>query len=405
MKTPTPRLRLRLRPAVETAVRTGHPWVYAEAIRDQNRTGTPGELAVVYDRRDKFLAVGLYDSESPIRVRILHAGQPVTINEAWWAQRLDAALDRRRGILDESTTGCRLLYGESDGWPGLVLDQYGTTLVLKLYTAAWFTHLPWVTSLLTNRLQPARMVLRLSRNVAESTCAPKRAIAEGVFWGSPLDDTITFLETGLHFEADVLRGQKTGFFLDQRENRRFVEDSAKGKRVLNTFRFSGAFSVYAARGGATSVTDVDISQHALDSSCRNFGLNQKVSAVRDCPRHTVKADVFDWLKETRGSYDLVILDPPSMARREAERARAIQAYHRLTALGIERLAPGGMLAACSCSAHVSADEFKRAVLGAAEKSGRRHSVIRFAGHPPDHTARFPEAEYLKAVFLRFDPER
>jgi 23S rRNA (cytosine1962-C5)-methyltransferase len=405
MKTPTPRLRLRLRPAVEAAVRGGHPWIYAEAIREQNRNGTPGELAVIYDRRDKFLAVGLYDPESPIRVRILHTGQPVTINEAWWAQRLEAALGPRRSILDESTTGCRLIYGESDGWPGLVLDQYGTTLVLKLYTAVWFEHLPWVTNLLTNRLQPARMVLRLSRNVAESTCAAKHAIAEGVFWGAPLDGTVTFLETGLHFEADVLRGQKTGFFLDQRENRRFVEASAKGKRVLNTFSFSGAFSVYAARGSATSVTDVDISQHALDSSSRNFGLNQKVSAVRDCPRHAVKADVFDWLKETRESFDLVILDPPSLARREAERSRAIQAYNRLAALGIERLAPGGTLAACSCSAHVSTDEFKRAVLGAAEKSGRRHRIIRIAGHPPDHTARFPEAEYLKAVFLRFDPER
>ncbi len=392
------RLRLRVTAAAENYVRGGHPWVFADSVREQNRDGTAGELAVLYDRADKFLAVGLFDPASPIRVRVLHAGKPVTVDAAWWAARLEATVRRRDGLFDERTTGYRVINGESDGWPGLVLDRYDSTLVLKLYTAAWLPRLAEIIALIRECLQPERVVLRMSRNIQEAARQFQKRDGE-IIHGPSLNGAVIFSETGLKFEADVVRGQKTGFFLDQRENRRLVESLARGRSVLNAFSFSGGFSLYAARGGAKSVTDLDISAHALAGAERNFALNP--AAVAHCPHERVQADTFDWLeKNAARKFDLIILDPPSFAKREAERANAIRAYERLAALGIQRLSNNGILVSCSCSAHVSADEFFGAVRQAATNSGRAFSELQTAGHAPDHAATFPEAEYLKAIFFK-----
>lgn len=397
----TPRLRLRLKPAAEAKVRAGHPWVFAESIRDANREGESGELAVLYDRSDRFLAAGLFDPQSPIRVRILHRGKPQLINRAWWAERLAVATQRRRALFDEQTTGFRWLNGESDGWPGLVLDRYAQTMVLKLYTSAWLPRLSEILSILRGQLRPERVVLRLSRNIQEAAAGHSGKMEGEILYGPPLQGPVTFSENGLRFEADVLRGQKTGFFLDQRENRRSVEKLAKGRRVLNAFSFSGGFSVYAARGGAKSVTDLDISSHALDSAQRNFALNCVISAVGACARESIQADAFEWLEHNgERRFDLVILDPPSLARREAERAGALRAYSRLAILGLNHLSPGGILLACSCSAHVTANEFFEAVRNGGLKSRRKFEEFATATHPADHPATFKEAEYLKAIFLR-----
>jgi 23S rRNA (cytosine1962-C5)-methyltransferase len=210
-----------------------------------------------------------------------------------------------------------------------------------------------------------------------------------------------FLETGLRFEVDPVRGQKTGFFLDQRENRRRVEALVHGRAVLNAFSFSGGFSIYAARGGASSVTDLDISPHALAAAQRNFALNQSLPAVARCRHETIQADAFVWLEENSSrQFDLVVLDPPSLARREVERAQAIEAYGRLAGHGIRSLRRGGVLVAASCSAHVSAAEFFEAVRQAGRRSGRRFEELETTGHPPDHPATFPEAHYLKCMYLR-----
>ncbi|HXI73141.1 MAG TPA: class I SAM-dependent methyltransferase [Verrucomicrobiae bacterium] len=403
---PATRLRLRITAAAESIVRSGHPWLFADSIHELNRAGQLGELAVIYDRKDKFLAVGLFDPDSPIRVRILHAGKPATIDAAWWQTRLEQALVRREGLFDAQTTGYRLIHGESDGWPGLVLDRYDTTLVLKIYTAAWLPRLDEILALLQNKISCERIVLRLSRNiqaVAERRPPPRRdgqiifsKQAETVL-GAP----IIFSENGVRFEADVVRGQKTGFFLDQRENRREVETLARGRRVLNAFSFSGGFSVYAARGGATSVTDLDISAHALESAKRNFALNQHFPGVVACRHETVQADTFAWLDKSADEFDLIVLDPPSLAKRATEREGAIHAYERLNGLGIARLARDGILVAGSCSAHVSAVEFFDAVRRAALKSGRKFTELKTLQHPPDHPAGFKEADYLKVIYLKF----
>jgi 23S rRNA (cytosine1962-C5)-methyltransferase len=207
----------------------------------------------------------------------------------------------------------------------------------------------------------------------------------------------------LRFESDVVQGQKTGFFLDQRENRRLVESLARGRAVLNAFSFSGGFSLYAARGGAKSVTDLDISKHALESARRNFALNQADEAVAQCRHETVQTDAFAWLAgNPERKFDLIVLDSPSLAKREAERAGAIRAYSKLTEDGINHLGRSGILVACSCSAHVSAEEFLGAVRLAARNTGRKFAELQTTRHAPDHRATFAEAEYLKGVYLRFD---
>jgi 23S rRNA (cytosine1962-C5)-methyltransferase len=399
---PPPRLRLRVTAAAETQLRAGHPWVYGDSIREQNRDGASGELAVIYDRKDAFLAVGLFDPNSPIRVRILHAGKPQTINAAWWSSRLVQAVDRRRNLFDEQTNGYRIINGESDGWPGLVLDRYDQTLVLKLYSAVWLPRFKEISNLILAQLKPERLVLRLSRNI--QTAARQTLSAEDgqIVSGGKFETCPTFLENGLRFEADVCHGQKTGFFLDQRENRRAVESLASGRRALNAFSFSGGFSLYAARGGATSVTDLDISAHALASAERNFALNQSIANVAHCRHESVQSDAFDWLAGNgERLFDLIVLDPPSFAKRETERAGAIRAYEKLAGAGIPHLAPGGILVACSCSAHVTAEEFFDAVRQSAKKSARAFEELRTACHAPDHPANFKEAEYLKAIYLRF----
>jgi 23S rRNA (cytosine1962-C5)-methyltransferase len=393
------RLRLRVTAAAENKLRAGHPWLFSNSIQQQNREGQLGELAVVYDRRDRFLAVGWFDPDSAIRLRVLHAGKPQTIDRNWWERRLHDALALRQGLFDEQTTGFRWLNGESDGWPSLVLDRYQDTLVLKLYTAAWLPSLVLISTLINEALRPKRIVLRLSRNIQKIAGVQFSKKDGEILFGHPLNEPVMFLETGLRFEADVLRGQKTGFFLDQRENRRQVESLARGRDVLNAFSFSGGFSVYAARGRARSVTDLDISAHALAAAKRNFALNQFSSA--SCRHEVVQADAFEWLKHNPNrKYGLVILDPPSLAKRESERVGAIRAYQNLALSGIQHLTKGGILLACSCSAHVTADEFFRAVHTASLKSGRKLVELGRTGHPPDHPARFKEAEYLKAIYLK-----
>ena len=398
-----PALKLRVSQKVETILRAGHPWLFSDSIREQTRPGEVGELAIIYDRKDQFLGMGLFDPDGPIRVRMLHVGKPQKVDHAWWQQHLAVALDRRRNLFDAQTNGYRLCNGESDGWPGLVLDRYNATLVLKIYTTVWLSRLNELVEIIAEQVPHDRLILRLSRNIQDKALP----FTEGqLLRGAPLLAPVVFLESGIRFEIDGVRGQKTGFYLDQRENRRLVESLAAGRRVLNAFSFSGGFSLYAARGGAVSVTDLDISPHALAAADRNFALNLDDPTIARCRHASVKTDAFDWLISPAAiprSFDLIILDPPSLARRESERAQAIHAYGRLTRSAIELLAPKGILVACSCSAHVSAPEFLDSVRNSAVESGRAFTELRTTGHAADHPATFPEANYLKAIYLAVDP--
>lgn len=390
-------MRLTLYPRAESAIRSNHPWVYAESIKTQNRDGETGELAVIYDKRDRFMAVGMYEAESPIRLRILHVGKPATIDRDWWLEKARACLAKREGsIIQPGTDGARMIQGESEGFPGIVADRYADTLVVKIYATSWLARWEEIECVLREVFAPKHLVLRMSRNVAVG--AGKYGIAEG-FCGEPGEEIVVFSENGLRFESAVLKGQKTGFFLDQRDNRARVERLAKGRDVLNVFSFSGGFSLYAARGGAKSVTDLDISAHALDSAARNFSLNSNNAPITSVNRHAVQADAFKWMDEARESYDVIITDPPTLAKRESERAGAIRAYQHLNAAAISRLRPSGILVAASCSAHVSSEDFFRTLTETAQASGRPWKELWRSGHAADHPAVFREAEYLKALCI------
>jgi 23S rRNA (cytosine1962-C5)-methyltransferase len=398
------RVAVHLTPAALRAVRRGHPWVYDRGIRRLNREGQAGDLAVLIDGNRQVAGLGLYDPESPIRVRVLHRGEPTVIDADWLRKRMGTAFDARDALTrDPATTGYRLVHGENDGLPGLVLDRYDETLVMKLDTVAWLPHLDVLSALLIERLDPQRIVLRMSRTVSASPIRADKLADGTVLHGPVLHGPVVFLENGLRFEADPVDGQKTGFFLDQRDNRARVGNLADRLDVLNVFAYTGGFSVYAARGGARRVVSLDISAPALEAAERNLDLNRNIPAVASATHETLCADAFDALEEMSRSkcrFGLVVLDPPSFARKQSDVDRAVAAYERLAALGLRVLAPGGLLVAASCSARVPAPVFFQTVARAASQSGRPLEVIERTAHAVDHPIGFPEGAYLKCLFAR-----
>jgi 23S rRNA (cytosine1962-C5)-methyltransferase len=302
----------------------------------------------------------------------------------------------RCDVVCPETTGLRWIYGENDGFPGLVLDGYDRTLVMKVYTPAWFNWMDPIQQVLVERFKPERLILRLSRNTA--ACGPFRdgAVLEGALPGEP----VVFLESGIRFKADVLKGQKTGFFLDQRENRKKVEKLAQGRTVLNAFSYTGGFSLYAARGLAHSVTSIDQSGHALSELEANWTLNEDNRQIRACPHKEVQADVFSWLPDCPERYGLVVIDPPSLASRKEDIPGALKAYRRLAETGLQRTEPGGVLVCCSCSSQISREDFFSIIRETLGQSSIKSEIIEVTGHAPDHPEGIPELNYLKAVWIQ-----
>nr|MCU0514163.1 class I SAM-dependent rRNA methyltransferase [Anaerolineae bacterium] len=235
------RLALHVSPAAEKALRQGHPWLYAESIRRQSHDGQPGDLAVIYDGKERFLGIGLYDPASPLRVKLLQHGQPARIDADWFAAQVQQAAARRAPLAAQGTTGCRLIHGENDGLPGLVVDRYGATLVLKLYAAVWPPHLRALLPALVALPGVERVVLRLNRQLQAGEAAGLRDAT--TLAGTPPAGPVLFTENGLTFAVDVLRGHKTGFFCDQRDNRAQVRALAAGRQVLDVFAYVGAFAL------------------------------------------------------------------------------------------------------------------------------------------------------------------
>ncbi|MBX3014221.1 MAG: class I SAM-dependent methyltransferase [Caldilineaceae bacterium] len=395
------RIALHVNRDAERALRSGHPWLFENSIERQSHPGQAGDLAVAFDAKRRFLAIGLYDPTSPLRLRVLQHGTPATIDQAWFHAQLGLASQRRATLAAGQSTGYRLVHGENDGLPGLVVDRYDTTLVLKLYTAAWIPHLPALLPALL-AIQPAqRLILRLSRSLQK---APETlyGLTDGlVLLGPALVGPVLFQENGLWFEADPIHGQKTGFFLDQRENRARVETLAAGKRVLNLFAYNGGFSLYAARGGARQVVSLDLSRPALAAAERNFRLNQAVPTVAAAEHQRLAGDAFPLLAAmaTQGRrFDLVIIDPPSFAKQQSEVERAIAAYAQLTRLGLGVLQAHGTLVLASCSSRVSAESFFATVTEAAAQARRPLRVFDQTAHAIDHPIGFPEGAYLKCLY-------
>lgn len=396
------RMALHITRDAERHLRGGHPWLFADSIVRQSHEGKPGDLAVVFDQKRRFLAIGLYDPTSPIRLRVLQQGAQATIDAAWFEATITTSAQLRQPLIaDAQTTGYRLVYGESDGLPGCVMDRFEATLVIKLYTAAWIPHLADLVRAV-QQVQPVeRIVLRMSRNMQEQ---PEHlyGLEEGaILMGPPLTAQVFFLENGIHFEADPIHGQKTGFFLDQRENRARVEGLAAGKRVLNVFAYNGGFSLYAARGGATAVTSLDISGPALAAAERNFALNRDERTIATANHQRLEGDAFillQTLAQAGEAYDLVIIDPPAFAKRQAEVTRALNAYAQLTRLGLGVLRPGGTIVLASCSSRIGTAEFVANAEQAAVAAGRPLRIFDTTGHALDHPVGFAEGAYLKCIY-------
>ena len=390
-------------------VRGGSPWLYDGSIASVSHDGAAGDLAVIFDDKRKFAAIGLWDPSSPIRVKVLHTGSPATIDGDFWRGRLAEAFERRRGLIDDGgTTAYRCIHGENDGLPGLVVDRYDATLVVKLYSPAWFAHLASVVDALldvsvgeaggTDRVD--RVVLRLGRSVSAGETF---GCCDGdVIVGEPVDRPVRFLERGLSLEADVVHGQKTGHFLDQRDNRALVRSMADGMAVLDVFASTGGFSVAAAAGGASSVHLIDQSGPALATAERNLGHNRRLAEVRRCAVHTTVGDAFEVLERlgTRDErFDLVIVDPPSFASNAGAVPRALAAYGRLARLTAGVVRRGSTVVMASCSSRVSVDEFAEAIHTGFASTGTDVHEVRRTGHAVDHPVGFEHGAYLKALYL------
>lgn len=392
---------VRVRPAAERALRGGHPWLFEESITSISRSAGAGDVAVIFDAKNRFLAAGLYDPDSPIRVRILAHREPEDIGREMFRLRVEEALRLRREVASDVTTSFRVLNGENDGMPGLVVDLYDRTLVVELFTAAWFAHLGDVVSVLEELQAPERILLLVGKRAAESGACPPGVSGGAVLVGDEPVDGIPFLEAGLRFEAHPFRGHKTGFYLDQRDNRARLGERSSGAQILNVFSYTGGFSLHAARGGARSVVSVDRAEPVLAQAGRHFDLNQRDAAVAACRHSTVVGDAFEVMAgmgASGRSFDIVVVDPPSFARAARHREKALGAYQRLTTLAIPLVRPGGLLVQASCSSRIGADEFYDAVDSAAGTTGRPLRAEERTGHPADHPISFPEGAYLKCLW-------
>ncbi len=396
------RVAVRVNNDARRQIRGGHPWVFESSITSAGDDARSGDLAVVFDAERRFQGIGLYDPSSPIRVKMLHHGKPVQITPEWWRQRFTDAFEHRASLFTStSTTGFRCVHGENDGLPGLVVDRYGAALVIKLYSAAWVPHLRTIMTVLDQLLSPEVVVVRLSRALQSDGAV---GIGDGaVLVGEPPVAPILFRENDLVLEADIVAGQKTGHFLDQRDNRRLVGLEAAGARVLDVFACTGGFSVSAASGGARSVRSVDVSAQALEAATRNFAHNRHVPEVRGCRLDTTVGDAFDVMAGLQAGgehFDLVVVDPPSFAHAQADVPGAFRAYRRLTALAVRLVDDGGLLVQASCSSRVSEDDFFSEVHRSAGDAGRALVEVRRTRHPLDHPVGFQHGAYLKALFAR-----
>ena len=372
-----------------------HPWIFSGAISHIDDGITEGETVRVITRSGDFIAVGHWQIGS-IAVRVL-SFKDIVIDDAFWRERLTSALTMRQsiGIADNPHNNTfRLVHGEGDNLPGLVIDCYGPTAVMQAHSVGM--HLC--------RQQIAKALLSVMgdriHNIyykSETTLPYKAELGQenGFIYGEASDNVA--MENGLKFHVDWLRGQKTGFFVDQRENRSLLEHYAKGRSVLNMFCYTGGFSVYAMRGGAALVHSVDSSAKAIELTNANVELN-----FPGDNRHKAYCDdAFKYLEANDDKYDLIVLDPPAFAKHRAALHNALKGYTRLNVKGLQRIKRGGILFTFSCSQVVTKDQFRQAVFTAAAQTGRKVRILHQLHQPADHPINIyhPEGEYLKGLVL------
>ena len=391
--------RLFLKPIKDAPVRAGHPWIFSEAIAELPADVEPGDLVDVCTPQGEYLATGSINLRTSIAVRIFHHEEGRVIDTAWFVQRLRALRDWRLPLLPPKTNGERLVHAENDGIPGLIVDVYGDVVVFQLHTIGIDRLRQEVLEALQTVLQPRAIVER--SDVMARKQEGLALIDPRVHTGS-VSEPVAFIEGGVHLLADVIHGQKTGFFLDQRRARLAVQHLAKDKRVVNLFSYTGAFSLHALAGGAAYVTNVDISRRALELAEQQLPLN----AFGNERTNQLEADVLELLEDREFdlSADILICDPPAFAKTDRQREDALKAYTRLNQACMQRLAPGSILVTSSCSGRVTSEDFRTMLRIAAGRARKRVRVLDWIGHDIDHaeSVTFPEGRYLKTAILRIE---
>lgn len=405
-------VKLELQKDLARHLRGGHPWVYRRALEKPPPGLAAGDVVDVVER-GRFVARGYYDPLGAVRVRVLTRDPAEAIGPLFWRRRIARAVALRRAFAsfaDPQVTDCvRLVHGENDELPGVVVDLYGRWAVLKLYSAGLAPHRGAILEALRGEV-PLSGIYGRDEELASAGEEDELEEREGpaargrVLWGEEPPDPIVVREHGMAIAVDVRGGQKTGYFLDQRENRLALRRFAKGRRVLNCFSYTGGFSVSAALAGAGEVVSVDRDASAIALARRNFALN----GLDPRGHGFVAADVLEHLaaqKEARERFSLVVLDPPAFAKSQKSVPAALDGYAALHRAALAVLAPGGILATASCSARVSADEFVSAIRAACAKTHTDLQLLEERRQPPDHPVllAFPEGRYLKFfVFRRGD---
>jgi len=401
-----------LHPGKEKSVLRRHPWLFSGAVAQLDGRARPGDTVDVVSHEGRPLGRAAWSPASQIRARIWSFDAAESIDHAFFKRRVAASVARRNALPElAGQQGLRLIHAESDGLPGVIADRYGDTVVLQLTTAGADK---WRGAIADSLLKATGCARIYERSDVEVRKLEGLEAVTGWLRNTPLPpggggaggegEPLVIVENGIRMAVDIVGGHKTGFYLDQRENRRRVAELARGRRVLNCFCYTAGFSLQALAGGAREVVSVDSSGPALATAQRNLALNPQLDAARAIWR---EADVFAELRSLRAAgerFDLVILDPPKFANTAAHAERAARAYKDINLLGLQLLAPGGLLMTYSCSGGIGAELFARILAGAALDAGRNARIVQHlhgaADHPVDLA--FPEGEYLKGLLLQVD---
>lgn len=376
-----------------------HPWIFSGSIAHAD--GSPGEIVDIRDHQGNFIARGYYNPHSQIRVRALTWDESESINADWWRTRLNQTIEARAVLANSQDLDTyRLVNAESDGLPGLIVDRYGDYLVIQALTLGIDTIKETLAELLVDLLKPTGIIER-----SDTDARSKEGLNDsvGLLWGSTPPTPLTITEHGVRLLVDLFTGHKTGFYLDQRDSRHWMltAHEVAGREVLNAFSFTGGFGVCAALNGASQITNIDTSQPALDMAAQAMTLNGLEAADAE----HINADVFQQLRtyrDSRRSFDLIILDPPKFAHNARQIEQASRGYKDINLLALKLLRPGGLLMTFSCSGHIGPDLFQKIVFGASIDAGRQAQIIRWLAQPADHPVglTFPEGRYLKGLICR-----
>lgn len=386
--------RIILKRGREVSLLRGHPWIFSGAVASVEGHPEPGEICIAATHDGIDLALGFYNPSSDITFRLLSLDPSESLDDHFWRGKIQAALTLRKKIIPHDTNAYRLINAEGDGIPGLIVDRYDEFLVISIATAGMERRRETILRILQEELQPSGIYERSQGRAREREGLPERV---GPASGKTPPSTLEISEMGLRFIVDITTGQKTGFFLDQRSNRAYVEKLSRGMSVLNCFSYTGSFSIYCLRGGARRVISVEISPTACETAKENLILNGY--SPEDHP--VVRADVFTHLRETRDFFDMIILDPPAFAKTRKDVTKASRGYKDINLHAISHLKEGGLLVTFSCSNPIDESLFDKIVLSALRDTGRTAQLLQTLGASPDHPTNLahPEGRYLKGLVL------